>query len=253
MRAIMTGLGAYWNVRIMGTMPVIVYAAGRVGSVAMLNALRRAGVFSFKVEFFDHAASASSRFCNRYVLSSRRSVQLIVLVRDPGEVLCSLFFSKIVRGHVPAAASAFKEKDVSMLVEIFQTEVLQRDYMSTYLHWFETEFAPHLGFSIFEKPFDKGVKCARFREGRFDLLVLRTDVVDAEKEKHVKDFLDIDHFELKRENEKSASAEAALYNAFKDQLTMTPPVLDMVYTSTYAHHFFTDQEITAMRQRWNKS
>ncbi len=248
----LTGLKAYWNVLVLGKMPVVVYAAGRVGSVAMLNALRRAGVFSFKVEFFDHTISASSRFCSRHVLRSQLPAKFIVLVRDPVEVLCSLYFSKVVRGHVSNAAEALRKEDVATLVDLFQVEVAEGDYVPTYVRWFETEFAPHLGFSMFAKPFDWNSKFTRFKEGRFDVLVLRTDMLDAEKERQVEAFLEIDRFKLRRENEKSASAYAALYSAFKAELKLIPSALDMIYTSAYAQHFFSPGEISELRRRWNQ-
>lgn len=245
------GLKAYWNVWVLRKMPVVVYAAGRVGSVSMLNALRRAGVFSFKVEFFDHRVLTSSKFCKRQVLESNKPAKFIVLVRDPVEVLYSLYFSKLVRGHIPKATAAFAAGEVSKLVEFFHTEILETDYIPTYLHWFETEFAPHLNFSIFDKPFNPSDKSTQFSEGRFDFLVLRTDLPDTEKEQQVKKFLDIDTFALKRENEKSSSEHATLYTAFKRELKITPDKLDMIYTSPYAQHFFSAEEIAVMRQRWD--
>jgi hypothetical protein len=249
--SVKNGIKAYLQVVLLGKMPVIVYAVGRVGSVSMLNALRRAGVVSFKVESFDNTILTSSRFCKRYVLGGTKTAKFILLIRDPAEVLISLYFSKLMRQHISAQISVLEKNDIEKLISLFHTEILESSYIPTYLYWFENEFRRHIGFDMFEKPFDATKKYVSFREGRFEFLIIRIDLLDLEKENQVKNFLRIDNFALKRENDKTTGEYSALYSQFKRELKIIPEKLDMIYNSAYARHFFNEEEIAVMRRRWS--
>jgi hypothetical protein len=252
LKKITTATHLYTHAYLFRTEPVLVYAPGRVGSISMIQALQSAGIFSIKVEWLDYKTRGTVRFCKKHIVDERKPAKVITLVRDPVEIVSSLFFSKASRGHLPLGHQAIQAYDLAQLQKAFETEMLNSELLPAHLYWYEQEFQPHLGVDVFSHPFDTEKKHGLIADDTYPTLILRTDLPDGDKEQQVKDFLKISNFSIERLNVKAARNKGDLYREFTSQLTVPKTWLDTIYSSPYAQHFFSQQEITDAKQRYGQ-
>jgi len=57
--------------------------------------------------------------------------------------------------------------------------------------------------------------------------------------------------EVGRVNDSTGKAYADVYGTLRTSLTLPQPLLDLLYDSAYARHFFTDEERRAAVARWS--
>lgn len=224
--------------------PVIVYSQGRVGSISMIKAIRRAGLLGYKVETFSGENLHSVKFCKRFVVDAGRPAKIVALVRDPIAILISLYFSKLK--HLPPVV----DDSIETLQNHFITHMLEDDkYRDQYLRWFITEFEPNLGFSVYDHPFDAEAKYTTIDHPRFPTLILRSAALEDEKKSQlVSDFLGTT-VTIKRTNMKTKDP---LYVRFKDEVKLPERYVRDIYDLPYTQHFFTPQERTEMIARWTR-
>ncbi len=233
--------------------PVVIFAPGRVGSMALHKNLQEAGVFVFKLEFLDIGDSGAAHFVIRHVFKRKRPAKLITIIRDPVTMMVSYFFSKASAGHLPEAHQAWKEKDVPKLQELFIRDVLESYRLDSHLYWYETDFLRATGIDIFGYVFDTVNKNSTIDHPLYPTLILRTEMDDEVKVAAIIKFLQIPPFILTRENTRSQKADKELYEAFKKSLSVPPEILQKIYTSKLCTHFFSSEEITTLRNLWSKS
>jgi hypothetical protein len=232
--------------------PVLVYASGRVGSISMIHALKTVGIFTIKVEWLDFNTRGTVRFCKKHIVDKRKPAKVITLVRDPVEILSSLFFSKSCRGHLPLGYAAVQEKNVEKLHKAFETEILNGKHLLNHLHWFEQEFRPHLDIDVFAFYFNPAKKFGTITDKTYPTLILRTDLPDVDKETQVRNFLNINKFNIGRLNVKSDRKKGDLYEEFIAKLKISSDWLDTIYNSNYAQHFFSEEEIRSSKEKYSK-
>ncbi|MCA9367935.1 sulfotransferase domain-containing protein [Candidatus Kaiserbacteria bacterium] len=224
--------------------PVIVYSQGRVGSISMIRAIRRAGCLGYKVESFSKERLASVKFCKRFVIDAGREAKIVALVRDPIAILISLYFSKLK--HLPPV----ENDSLEALEQHFITHMLDHDkYHDQYLRWFLNEFEPNLGFSVYDYPFDAEAKYAVIKHQRFPTLIMRSVALDDDtKSTLVSDFLGTP-VKIKKSNMKTKDPQ---YVRFKESVKLPKDIVEDIYNLPYTQHFFTPQERTEMIARWTR-
>ena len=78
--------------------------------------------------------------------------------------------------------------------------------------------------------------------GPYELLLMRYDLHDDVKEGLVSDFLNIQSFSIRRENEGLSKKYGAQYKAFLDAIKVPFEYAERMLRSKYAQHFYTDEE-----------
>jgi hypothetical protein len=179
----------------------------------------------------------------RYVKPKRR-VKVITLVREPVAHNASMFFQTVRRYIGPDADPS--ECDTDELINIF----IDRYRHWRPLTWLDAEIKTCFGIDIFQYPFSIEQGYAVIKEGNTDLLVLRCELDDHKKEQAIADFLGLDEFGLVRSNVRSEKPEAQKYADFKRRLKLPPALLDLMYDSKYAKHFYSSEERDLFRERW---
>jgi hypothetical protein len=169
------------------------------------------------------------------------------MVRDPVAVMVSGYFQNLEM-HFPGRVPAYQHVSVDELIRKFEEKVA----FSTYpLTWFDREVKPVLGLDIHDHPFPKEAGAQVLPLGDMgELLILRSDLPDHEKEHHVNAFLGRDDIRLERHNVSDGKDYAAVYSEFKHCLRIPCEALDLHYTHRFTRHFWYDDEIAAMRARW---
>lgn len=233
---------------------ILIYTPGRVGSTGLYVTLDKLGQFVIHIhtlnaqEIRDKDQPGTTIWAYQHIIVPQRQAKVITLVRDPVALLISDFFNKLK--WLAGAKDAYHHLSVDELCHLFRTQYFNDGRHITKLNWYETEFNASLNINVYAHPFDTDQRYGTFREGLYDVLVLRTETEDTLKAKVVSDFLDIPIFEIQRVNEADKRDYADVYSAFRKRITIPDVHLDTIYQSQYVTHFFNDAERESLRDKW---
>jgi hypothetical protein len=176
-----------------------------------------------------------------------RPLRVITLVREPVAHNISMFFQ--LRSHYiedPATRAAW---DIDEHIAIF----LERYIHSRPLTWFDSEFRPMLGVDVYCQPFSYDRGYARISRGPVDVLVLRCELDDDAKARAIGDFLGLEHFEIVRSNVTEQKSYGRQYAEFKRRISVPGALLEKLYESKYARHFYSTEKRAELRARWGNA
>jgi len=242
-----------------GRAPIIVYTMGKVGTATYRRSLAAQGLRTFtehnigaqrrrqRLEEGDilyvdipFTRKITSYLLNVLYLSPGRRCFIITGVREPVAQVVSRFF------HSSAKRSSRKAIGFDHLQETFGRH-LDRLFQ---MDWFDTEFNPITGIDVFNHPFDRERGWTVIRRGQIGCLILKLESSQEAKEAAIRSFLSLDEFTLDSTNVTAEKTGGAVYLRFKNQLNLSSDLLDTVYDSKYARHFYTDAEIERFKARW---
>ncbi len=186
----------------------------------------------------------AERIYKTYVRSQRR-LRVITLVREPVANNISMFFQLLHR--YIGAGRELSDCDVDELVGIFI-----EDYVHARpLTWLDAEIKTNFGIDVFQSPFPVHQGHTVISQGRISLLVLRCELDDRTKAQAIADFLGLDEFEIIHSNVASDKSYAGIYAEFKQRIKIPPTLLDQMYNSRFARHFYSMEEREHFRARWS--
>jgi Putative capsular polysaccharide synthesis protein len=171
-------------------------------------------------------------------------VRAITLVRDPVAHNISLFFQ--VFGQYTGTTIEESGYGIDEMIRIF----LDRYAYYRPLIWLDAELKTTLGIDVYKSPFplDKGY--AIMSRDNISLLVLKCELDDQSKTDAIKEFLGLEDFEIVRSNVTSQKSHAKQYQEFKQRIVIPAPLLDEVYGSKFAKHFYSTDELARLRAHW---
>ena len=178
-----------------------------------------------------------------YVLRNDQ-LRVISPVREPIGNNISMFFE--VFEHFAGETAEQAEMDVDTMIALF----LDRYTHGRPLTWFDAEVKRMLNVDVFQHPFPTARGYATIQEGNVSLLLLKCELDDETKSAAIAEFLGLDSLSMVRSNVSSRREHAAKYAEFKRQIRVPPELLDAMYNSKYARHFYTQDEISNYRSRW---
>ncbi len=109
----------------------------------------------------------------------------------------------------------------------------------------------NFGIDVYQTPFPVDQGYTVISEGRINLLVLRCELDDRTKARAIGDFLGLDEFEIVRSNVASDKSYAGQYAEFKRRIRIPPALLDQMYNSKFARHFYSSEERQRFRALWS--
>lgn len=226
--------------------PILIYQMGKVGSSSIYWPLKKVypgAVIHIHNMREDHPAE-EVRILYRYLKESPdKEIKIISLVRDPIARNVSAFFQNF-------------ERFVGVRAEEYTGSIqeLQKLFIEKYPHhiphdWFNNRLKRDFNIDVFESPFlPSGHK--EYSQRNFSALVLKQSLDDQIKERRVREFTAIPSFSMKEsKNQGSDKLYADLYHRFKSAGLPTH-YLEAQLSSTYAQHFFSEEERVALRSRW---
>jgi hypothetical protein len=245
-------------------LPVLIYTPGRVSSGSCSIALMKAGfdkrfhvhVMNEDWRTYSGAASPANgmtpqqaarydfdRNVRSEIIDAKKECLIVSLVREPLTRNMSAYFMNQVDKKGIGGKTA---------------ESLRKGFLARYPHfvpleWYHREFNPVLGINVFDHPFDAGQGFQVIESGRFKILLLRTELTNEEKGAALQQFLNRPiEMEVSRKSDKYELKEETneLYREFKKEVKFRPEFLDYLYTSEYARHFLTPEEMQSVRDRW---
>ena len=182
--------------------------------------------------------------CRRYVQPKRR-LKVITLVREPVANNISMFFQVLHQYLGPDVDPSACDTDE--LIDTF----IEKYMHSRPLTWLDAEVKTHFGIDIFQHPFPIERGYTAISHDNVSLLVLRCDLDDRTKAQAIADFIGLDKFEILRSNVASDKNYASPYSMFKQRIKLPPALLDQMYDSKFARHFFSREERELFRERWS--
>lgn len=229
----------------------VIYTMGKVGSMAIEAAIKRAGLPCHEIHTLDDAAlmrmakSAieAGRFPPRHVctamawkaeeLSRPDRCLYISPVREPIERNLSAYFH-----NLPANLATGEP-----------SELLAR-FVAGYSHrvpviWFDREFGAQLGIDVYSEPFDHAAKWSRVG----NVLLIRSDADDKTKSAVLSKALG-KKIEVRRSNVAANKRYADLYRRVLGIARFDGPFLDRMYETRFARHFWSEAELADYRARW---
>lgn len=227
---------------------VALYQMGKVGSQAIEDALAREDKGpTIHFHFIAHLRRQKpweARLLG-ICLSQELPLRVISPVREPVSRNLSAFAHDF-RGSFSARMQDFETKHL-------QTISLQKyDRHRLGLDWFDTEFYKTLGIDAYARPFDTDRGFTRLSAGNVAVLVIQSELEDAAKEKILCDFLDLERLHLTRRNTADDRDYKGNYREFRDSVWLPSQYLDEMYSSRFARHFYSEEQLRHFRARWER-
>lgn len=231
--------------------PVLIYSTGKVGSTSILKSLRKhyQGVVVAGERWFTPRHKVH-RYLYDWSIVRRMPLKVISMVREPVSLNISRFFQNLEHDRI-AGISYSDSLNLS-------TEQLAAIFLSTFKHhekpltWFDTQMKPTFGIDVFSKPFPQSGTCI-YRNNNIELLVMRSELPDAEKAKAIASFLDLDCLEIQRKNVGEEKRYAKAYVDFKCKVRLPADYIQKMTSSKYFNHFYGEESIDSVIDRWSDS
>lgn len=265
--------------RIRGKKPILVLQPGKVGSTTLIDSLRSVGV---KDVFFLHFLSV--RGINEALETYRRTAErpggaettiriprhlvrsqvwwralrtplvrefrVITLVRDPiARHVSDVFENSQLWGLSDRSSGSIDPIRASRLI---RTNLASFNEKNDFLcRWFERELQETIGVDVYSHPFDPDQGWQYIRGEGWDLLIIRTENLDAALQDIVPRFVGREEpIPVVRANVGSEKKYSDEYEDAKRHLRLPPEVCERVYDSRLTRHFYTSSEVRRMTARW---
>jgi len=182
-----------------------------------------------------------------------RRLKLITLVRDPVARNFSSFFQSF-KQFFPEMALKYEdgslkmEDDIETLIQLF----IEKFDHEMPLRWFDSYLKPVFEIDVYASKFPTTKGYDIYSGGMADLLLLRLEDLDRCAPVAFNDFLGIDNFVLKSANIAEEKYYQRAYRAFRKSIILPQSYIDKMYTSKFAKHFYTLNEIEQFKRKWQK-
>lgn len=237
----------------------VVYSMGKVATSAISSAMLRAGLPVHHIHTLNdkkllNAAERaveqgsfppphiceSMAWKNR-LFSDPQKCLYITLVREPVSRNLSAFFENIGR-YFPKGLDGVSPE------AILQTFITKYNH-KTPLTWLDNEYKDELGIDVYALEFDIQKRYVRLPD--CNMVVFRSDCEDEIMARILSDILG-PKLIVTRENDSTDKDYVETYSAVKKIARFSDAFLDKMYNTKYARHFWSAEEISEFRKRWQK-
>lgn len=253
--------------------PIIVAQMGKVGSSSVVKALGALDApvyqahhlnrnrFSAMQQHFqrlgvDPAHMRDAETVLSEIVDAGLPAQLVSMVRDPIARNVSAFFeNKHLNKHTVSDAEA----SISVFLRHYPHHLP--------LEWFDVHIKPTFDIDVFGFGFDHEHKCLVAEQGRYRILVLRAEDTDHEKARALEKFFGRSAFStgargtlrrffgwpsvtLERQNVGARKAYSDEYAEFLSIFRCPDELMETMYTSKVAKHFYREEELSRFAARW---
>ena len=245
---------------------ILVHTPGKVGSRAMVAAVRPAlgaGDVVFHTHRINPATLDAARL-ERVGIAPRRTwytaeflgravmqpgatdVVVLAAVRDPLSRNLSAFFQNVER-YRPAGRplTSPDPAQADELAELF----VRRFPHEEVLGWVGSELEDLFGVDVYGAPFDHATGYQVARGDRAAVGVLRHDRLDDALPGLATELLGVRVGPPPRVNDSAGKAYGPLYRAVRERVDLGAALVERLYDSPFARHFFTEGERATARDR----
>lgn len=227
---------------------VVVYTFGKSGTTAITETLDRAGYAALHVHaltrdrlgeykavhrahgMFPMPHVTTAEFLLEHPPTPGRRWRVITSIRDP--------IARDIAAHFQNA----------WWMRVDQHPPVEDLIRPRTVRWFDEDVRPALGIDVYEKPFDHAEGCETYQGPGVDLLVVRQESLRPEP---LAAFLGCPVPEIVRANVGADKPYRESYRTYLESVTVPAAILDEVYASRFATHFYSPEELEGFRRRWS--
>lgn len=178
--------------------------------------------------------------------------KIVSLVRDPVARNISTFFQTLRLEHsigYHEDPEGLVPERLNELFRVFLEDVENHDYP---LKWFDAELNANFGVDVYAKEFipHEGYQIYKDNAERVHVLVMRLEDLDRIGHIALSEFVGNNKIILCRKNVGATKAYKKSYQHFLDEIKLPISYVEEMYSSRYMKHFYAEQEICKLRQRW---
>lgn len=243
--------------------PIVVWQMGKVGSSTVYNSLKSQGPANpvFHIHFLtpdnlkrvqhlyeEKGLSVPAHIyegkmlLDRYEKTAGNGWKIITLVRELSKIKISSFFQNLnlytndYNDLLTKKGEVNTELARKLLEKQFYDFDESNDYVCT---WFDNEIKPMTKIDVFSHPFDHEKGYSIIKENNIDLLILKTELLNASFDEAISKFLDIDFpIQLKNTNISEKKSYSGAFRQIRNELVIPEDVLHKIYSSRYMKHFY---------------
>lgn len=227
--------------------PICIFQAGKVGSSSLRGTLSentdRAVVQAHNWDMLTPKQKVMLRFRRALALP----IDVISPIRDPVSRNVSAFFENFERD------TGQKVSDRSWTVEEI-ADLFVSSFASHHegIIWFDQYFKPVFGIDVYAEPFPVAEMRKVYRRGRIRALVYRVDLERADQLALVGDFAGLELPDWAYRNISATKDYADIYRRFTESGRLPREYVARMCESRFCRHFWTSEEIDAIRARWSE-
>jgi len=192
---------------------------------------------------------------------SDKKWKVVTLTREPVARNISTFFENLdvepldagqryrIQSDYYGFETVLRMEDLDELIHLFFAKL----YHDRPLQFFDEEIRAVFGIDVFSSEFPIARGYNIYEGERADVLLIRLEDLNDCAADAFKGFLNIDGFTLLDTNVGSQKGYAPIYTKFKDSIALPESYLERMYTSKYARHFYSEEEIARFRARWSRT
>lgn len=246
--------------------PIVVYSATKTASTAVAAALdRTSGIETVKVhhlqpEHFWPGPLASpvardgmlrhraieQHATRSLLLATDRPLRVVSVMRDPIAFNLSnyTYFGR-----------AYWMRSFWRSAPAMPTAQLMTHFLGTFPHessslWWSREFALTTGIDVLSANFETTRGWQRYRNDRFDCLVLRADIDDRVKREALAEWLGREIAPVERENANDTQSAPGVYERLKHAIRSQPDYVDRMLSLPSVRLFLDPPQLERLRARW---
>ena len=230
---------------------IIIYQMGKVGSKSIHNSLLSNANIIIPV-FHTHSIRHDSMYIDikkifRKINIYRDKVKIITITREPISRNISSFFESIKIFMPNINLDSINGNNSEQIVEQLIKNFFSKFHHTYPLTWYDVEFRNTTGVNIYELELGKKrIYCI----DNIELLILRKEDDDKFKEDLIREFFDLEKFNLENVNISDQKKYSNIYSTFLKTINFPKSYLDEMYNSKYTKHFYSVNEIKKFREKW---
>ena len=256
------------NFRHITDRPIVIHSPGKVGSSSVFHTLKNninrihsevgnlyhthnlnfVNLKNLKKELIARNLSTAGHIedgFNVLKLMRNREIDFITLTRSPIERNLSAYFEN----HLFLSSFKYDEISVQDHIELF-TEKYPHNVI---LKWFDLNIKKPIGIDVYESDFPVDIGYRIYEHQGSRLLVLKCELSDKTKKQVIEEYLQVEGLDWANENMGKNKDYSTIYEEFKSKIKLSKKYIDKMIQSKYCRHFYSEEEILLMKNRWEKS
>jgi len=238
----------------------VVLASGKTGTTSIAHSLKRAGLAPvFHIHNLGTGSSAArereyrerapearphhiweAQWLAVHPPTVTRRWKIVTSVRDPIAQTVSTWFQQGSRfGRTADSPAAVVEE-------------LSTQWARIGPDWFDFQFGRLLGLDVYQHPFDPAHGYGAIETASMDVLLLRQESLDR-AQAALREFFELPGLTFRSENVSGEKEYGPLYRDVLDRVRLPEALVDKVYSSRLARHFYSAEEIDRFRRHWTRA
>ncbi|MCM1282781.1 MAG: hypothetical protein NC180_06715 [Muribaculaceae bacterium] len=224
---------------------VLVFQSGKVGSSTLNRSLNLMEIPVVQIHFF----TRQQRF-KHYIQESHERIKIITLVREPIARGISGYFEYFAEFNILAEKN--DERILSDLCSGVRKHLLMQceSEHGEEFDWFDDHFKDLTNIDIFQYPFNREKGYGFIREGKWDILVLKVENLNENRE-IIGDFIGVKDFQIVNANVGGEKLYKYLYADVKKELVIPKEVIEKYYIGNdRMDYFYTEEQKEMLKAKY---